>query len=584
MTLPKSEQSSRARGKVISVLSGLVLLLALYISVCILLVLSVQRGPRIPEQSRGSPNAVLASFYDFDNTSLQQKNCSDANRKFFFGLATSAAQVEDKLNDSWIELATGDSGKVRAWKGTPFAEERLRFWSEPDTDLRLAGESGAQVFRLSIDWGRIVTAEPVDSTLQVDWQAVAHYQHIFRRIRAHGMRIMLTLFHFALPKWANSYGGWTDSRTVAYFISFAKLAKEQFGEYVDYWVTFNEPNIFVILTHCTGSFPPGFRPSLASIALCMAPMGAYSRAMGAITEAHFSAYEILQEGNRATPVGVAHFGALVRPYGIVETPGAILLGYFLSYSWIDRIQSKLDFLGINYYGREVVSMAGLMVAEDEEYSEAGRGLYPNGLFEVLTSFYQRYGKRQPNLRLIVTENGVGDSRDLLRRPFLIEHLLAVSEARRKGVPVDGYILWTLADNWEWIDGYCPKFGLVSVDRANNLTRTPRPSYYLFQQIAKTGEIVQSQRDEEWSTLQRAREQNRLRPFCRFYDNLNIAGVESRDAPILRRFSDKDWRFGFHTSPDYRGYCRNTVKLTWSLLARRLQRLLPDSEVGSTNEL
>lgn len=81
--------------------------------------------------------------------------------------------------------------------------------------------------------------------------------------------------------------------------------------------------------------------------------------------------------------------------------------------------------------QEVVSMAGLMVAEDEEYSEAGRGLYPNGLFEVLTSFYQRYGKRQPNLRLIVTENGVGDSRDLLRRPFLIEHLLAVSEARRK---------------------------------------------------------------------------------------------------------------------------------------------------------
>lgn len=75
-----------------------------------------------------------------------------------------------------------------------------------------------------------------------------------------------------------------------------RLAKEQFGEYVDYWVTFNEPNIFVILTHCTGSFPPGFRPSLASIALCMAPMGAYSRAMGAITEAHFSAYEILQEG------------------------------------------------------------------------------------------------------------------------------------------------------------------------------------------------------------------------------------------------------------------------------------------------
>eukprot|EP00246_Nothoceros_aenigmaticus_P008683 TRINITY_DN2358_c0_g1_i1.p1 TRINITY_DN2358_c0_g1~~TRINITY_DN2358_c0_g1_i1.p1 ORF type:complete len:316 (-),score=31.47 TRINITY_DN2358_c0_g1_i1:164-1111(-) len=315
----------------------------------------------------------------------------------------------------------------------------------------------------------------------------------------------------------------------------------------------------------------------------MAPRGSYSKAMDAISEAHFAAYEILHEGSKA-PVGVAHYAAMVRSYGIVEVPGAVLLAYFLSYSWIDRIQYKLDFLGLNYYGREVVSMAGLMVDEDEEYSEAGRGLYPNGLFRVLTSFHQRYRKRQPNLRYIVTENGVGDSRDLIRRPFLIEHLLAVSEAKKQGVPIDGYIYWTLSDNWEWIDGYCPKFGLVSVSRGNNLRRTPRPSYYLFQKVAKTGFILQSQRDEEWGTLQKARKGGGLRPFCRVYDNLNIAGLESSDTPILRPFSDRDWRFGIHASPDCLGYCKKTISLTWALLVRGLKRLLAVNTIAERGEL
>jgi beta-glucosidase/6-phospho-beta-glucosidase/beta-galactosidase len=131
--------------------------------------------------------------------------------------------------------------------------------------------------------------------------------------------------------------------------------------------------------------------------------------------------------------------------------------------------------------QEVLSGAGLMLVPDEEYSEAGRGVYPDGLFQVLVAFYDRYRIRKPNLRYIITENGFADARDLIRRPYLLEHLLAVHAAIKQGVPVDGYLQWTISDNWEWADGYCPKFGLVDVDRGHNLTRVPRPSYYLYQQ-------------------------------------------------------------------------------------------------------
>ncbi|KAJ7533178.1 hypothetical protein O6H91_13G036500 [Diphasiastrum complanatum] len=123
-----------------------------------------------------------------------------------------------------------------------------------------------------------------------------------------------------------------------------------------------------------------------------------------------------------------------------------------------------------------------MLVDEEEYSEAGRGVYPDGLLEVLNAFHKRYRAHHPSLKYIITENGFADSRDLRRRPYLLEHLLAAYTALKQGIPLEGYFHWTLSDNWEWADGYCPKFGLVAVDRIHELKRHPRPSYYLYQQV------------------------------------------------------------------------------------------------------
>jgi beta-glucosidase/6-phospho-beta-glucosidase/beta-galactosidase len=186
---------------------------------------------------------------------------------------------------------------------------------------------------------------------------------------------------------------------------------------------------------------------------------------------------------------------------------------------------------MNYYGAEWIKGARLHVDPAEEYSESGRAIYPDGLYLLL----KEIGRRFPGLPVVVTENGVSDSTDILRPAYMLEHLAALARAREEGVPVLGYFFWTLSDNLEWADGYCPKFGLVAVDRARDLRRVPRGSYELFRKIVSTREISAVQRREAWETV--AAHAGEERPFCRSSD-----GMTPLDEPARRKFVAKDWRF------------------------------------------
>lgn len=213
-----------------------------------------------------------------------------------------------------------------------------------------------------------------------------------------------------------------------------------------------------------------------------------------------------------------------------------------------------------------------MLVPEEEYSEAGRGVYPDGLFQVLVQFHDRYKAKQPKLRYIITENGFADARDVIRRPYLVEHLLAINAAIQQGVPVDGYLQWTISDNWEWADGYCPKFGLVDVDRANNLTRLPRPSYYLYQQVSKSGVITKEQREGEWHTLQEEIKRGGNRPFCRAAAQDKRMWAESLDVPQMRAIANKDWRFTRYTQPSLLEYTKRSFEVAGILLKDCLRLL------------
>ena len=185
---------------------------------------------------------------------------------------------------------------------------------------------------------------------------------------------------------------------------------------------------------------------------------------------------------------------------------------------------------MNYYGAEWIKDGRLDLDPEEEYSEAGRAIYPAGLYSLLKEIHRRF----PEPPIVITENGIADSTDVLRPAYLLEHLAAVARARAEGVPVAGYVVWTLSDNMEWSDGYCPKFGLVAVDRKADLRRTPRPSYALYKTIVATRSVTDDMRRSAWADV--AANAGKPRPFCRAAD-----AVTALDAPAARPFSSKDWR-------------------------------------------
>ncbi|PWA34230.1 Glycoside hydrolase, catalytic domain-containing protein [Artemisia annua] len=162
----------------------------------------------------------------------------------------------------------------------------------------------------------------------------------------------------------------------------------------------------------------------------------------------------------------------MRPYGLFDVATVSLANSMSLFPFLDDKAEKMDFIGINYYGQEVICGTGLKLVESDEYSESGRGVYPDGLFRVLLHYNERY--KHLKIPFIITENGISDETYLIRKPYIIEHLLAIYGAMMMGVRVLGYLFWTTSDNWEWADGYGPKFGLVAVDRFNDLARVPRP--------------------------------------------------------------------------------------------------------------
>ncbi|OMO54135.1 Glycoside hydrolase, family 1 [Corchorus capsularis] len=434
---------------------------------------------------------------------------------------------------------------VAAWHNVPHPEERLRFWSDPDTELKLAKDTGISIFRMGIDWSRIMPQEPVNGLKDaVNYAALERYKWIISRVHSYGMKVMLTLFHHSLPPWAGDYGGWKLEKTVDYFVDFTKLVVNSVSDMVDYWITFNEPHVFCMLTYCAGAWPGG-HPDMLEAATSALPTGVFKQAMHWMAIAHLKAYDYIHEQSSclSNKVGVAHHVSFMRPYGLFDVAAVTLANSLSIFPFVDSICDKLDFIGINYYGQEVVCGAGLKLVETDEYSESGRGVYPDGLFRMLIQFHERY--KHLKLPFIITENGVSDETDVIRRPYLLEHLLAIYAAMIKGVPVLGYLFWTISDNWEWADGYGPKFGLVAVDRANDLARIPRPSYYLFSKVVKTGKVTREDRETAWNELQKAAEEKQTRPFYRAVNKYGLMYAGGLDKPIQRPYIERDWRFGHY---------------------------------------
>lgn len=508
--------------------------------------------------------SIMFLVLTFLSTSARAEMVSFKDIPFVFGLATAPAHSEDQLNDAWLDFA--QRGGVAAWKNTENPEQRLRFWSQPEVELDWAKSTGVKTLRLGLDWGRLVPKAPgsldcaggtVCGAGIQDRPALERYKEILRMIRARGMEPVVTLFHHSMPQWAIEKGGWANPEVSGFFLEFAKDVVRECADLVDEWITFNEPTVYALLSDVAGLWPPGGKQRLGGlISVPLVVRGAYWLSLEHMADAHDKLFNFIHENDRkkasdANPfahgkparVGLAHNISYNNGARWMDWPSAKYFDAISKYVFTDKIVDKLDFLGINYYGQEVVRGLGAAFVDRAEYSESGRAIFPAGLAMLLIDYHQRYNvqkvarkKNKNTLKFVVTENGISDSTDVLRGTYFLEHVAAVRASMEAGVPVEGYFFWTLSDNWEWADGYCPKFGLLEVDRQNGLQRRPRGSFELFKKVVSERQIPDDLRERYW--LEYQSKTGQPRPQCRAAN-----GRDALDEPRWEmKFRGIDFRF------------------------------------------
>lgn len=483
---------------------------------------------------------------------------------FFFGVATAPGHVEDQLDDIWLNFAR--EGKVVGFDQVGQAEERLRFFTAPEEEIRLAKELGIKAYRMGVDWARLAPHLPGSYQCNgicpdgvQDWDALERYREIIQMVRDNGMDVILTLQHHAVPGWlltrgkngafSSNKGGWVNPESIKYFLAYTRDVVKYLSRDVDHWVLFNEPSLYAAFTWGFGIWPPGNGTDLTSVINTGFYKGSMLAAIDNMIEAHKLAYRIVKKEDKDTvkdpkifsqgpaSVGIAHNIAKYKGQNPWDSIPARLAHKVMNYRFTDGIQNHVDFIGLNYYGEERVTNASLRLRKDLEYSEAGRTINPNGFYELLKDLNKRYNKkRSQKIPFFITENGISDSTDKLRPLYIVEHLVALQRAIDEGVPVKGYIHWTVSDNWEWADGYCPKFGLVAVDRWDeNLRRTPRESYKLYSKISRD----KSMSEEERAKIYKAFRANigSKRFMCR--DKNGQTALGTPEETVIKNI---DWRF------------------------------------------
>ncbi len=411
---------------------------------------------------------------------------------FLWGTATAAHQVEgeNRLNDWWAyEQEVGfPSGQVSG-------RACDQFHRYPE-DFDRAREMGNNAHRLSIEWSRL---EPAPG--EWDEGAWEHYRRVFDALRERGLEPVVTLHHFTNPRWLAAEGGWLSRRAVGRFRRFAGRVARYYGAQVRWWIPFNEPNVYAYQAYAAGIWPPARRSLREAF-----------RVLAHMMRAHAAAYWELHEHAALAPrVGIAHHvrrfePASARPADRIATRlldalfhrsvlAAVHEGRFLPPLGIGQVVEEavgtLDFLGINYYTgvrirfsrrhAERLFTEELPVDPQAPRSDLGWEVYPEGLRKVLLE-HRRLG-----LPILITENGIADADDDLRPAFLLAHLLEAHRAIQEGVDVRGYFHWSLIDNYEWAEGFGPRFGLVEVDY-ETLERRPRPSARLYAEICRANAI------------------------------------------------------------------------------------------------
>jgi beta-glucosidase len=411
---------------------------------------------------------------------------------FLWGTATSSYQVEgSNTNNNWYvyeqepgNILNGDkAGLACDWWGGRWRQ-----------DLDRAADAGQNAHRLSIEWSRV---QPTPD--HWDESALDFYREIMRGMYDRKLTPLVTLHHFTDPIWLMNQGGWENPDTPGKFARYTRKVAEALKDYATLWCTINEPNVYMYSGYIDPTFPPG-RKSLK---------GAFHAGVN-LVKGHAAAYREIHDVQREARVGMAYnfrgfapktgspldnltAGVLSANYNDAF-PRALKSGRFSLLGRQTAVKEAVDtqdYIGVNYYTEDLVTFKPLA------YKEFFHGrAFPPGALESENGFIANVPKGMTHAikwansykkPILITENGIEDSSDTVRPRYLIEHLRKVWYMVNENLPIKGYFVWSLVDNFEWERGWSQKWGLWGMDTKTQV-RTRRPSADLYAAICKENAI------------------------------------------------------------------------------------------------
>ena len=401
--------------------------------------------------------------------------------EFLWGAATAAHQVEgNNVNsDLWL---------LEHLESTLFAEPSLDacdHYHRFSDDIKLLADLGLNTYRFSAEWARI---EPERGHFSAS--ALDHYRRMLAACHENGVAPMVTLYHFSSPRWFAALGGWENAAAVDLFVRYSDRVARHLGDLMAFATTFNEPNLPMLLRWLPVSEIPFGRVrrmvKLASRAVGTGRFGCFflgdaRKLQDRMIAAHHRAVDVMKSGPGQYPVGVSLALQDEQAVGLDSKRDRKRAEVYEP--WL-MAAGRSDFLGVQSYTRcRVGKRSDLGPEPGVELTQMGYEFWPDALEACL-----RYASARVSVPIYVTENGVSTEDDTRRIEYIRGALAGLLNCLRDGIDVRGYIHWSLLDNFEWIMGYRPKFGLVAVDRATQ-KRSIKPSARYLGEIARQNRIL-----------------------------------------------------------------------------------------------
>ncbi len=442
---------------------------------------------------------------------MQAKDFGDS---FHWGVSSAAYQTEGAHDVDGKGASIWDDFVLR--KGKVFQNQHANvscdFYHRYPEDIAILKELGIKHFRFSIAWSRIFP----EGTGHVNQLGLDYYRRLIETCLENDITPWITLYHWDLPLALSKKGGWTNRDIIGWFSDYVDLCSREFGDLVKHWMVLNEPLVFTGAGYFLGIHAPGKQgllPFLSTVhhaAMCQAEGGRILRANcpDAQVGTTFSCTMVEPHRNTLKDINASkRVDALLNRLFIEPSLGlGYPVDYFHSLSRIEKyihpddevaLKFDFDFIGLQNYTREIIHHAHFtpyiharqldVKKRNVPTTLMGWEVYPESIYHILKLFHQRYSLEN----IIITENGAafqdhwhnGKLADASRKHYLKQYIAQCLRAKQEGVPLSGYFVWTLMDNFEWAEGYRPTFGLVHVD-FTTLKRTIKESGYWYSKFIK----------------------------------------------------------------------------------------------------